>query len=82
MTVKIINKAFTEGIIKDLPLDEQQTYFQLLQMYNAIIDKLNNRANLTKEEDFFLFSRPHNVNDFLEVDLIEREVVLIDYRKF
>ena len=81
MTVKIINRTFTEGIVKELTIKERITYFHLIQTYNTIIDKLNNHENLTNEEDLFLLSRPHSINDFLEVDLIERSVILIDYRK-
>ena len=67
-------------ILRQLNDDELKLYWHYVKMYNLILDKLNNKLKLTVEEDDFICGRPHSINDWLDVDLIEREITLIDYR--
>lgn len=64
-------------IFQQLTHEEQQRLFDIVRKYKWILQKLEERQELTAVEEQFLESSPHYVNDKLGVDIVEREIVFI-----
>lgn len=64
-------------IMTQLTQEEQARLFDIMSKYRWIIQKLENGEPITEIEQLFLDYRPHQVNDKLGVDLVEREVFFV-----
>lgn len=66
-----------QRIMAQLTHEEQQRLFDIMRKYKWILQKLESGEPLNGREQFFLDYRPHQVNDKLSIDLVEREVFFI-----
>lgn len=52
----------------------------ILDKYKYITEKLDQLKPITKRQTDWINNRPHSVNKWLDIDLIEDNIVFIDYR--
>ena len=61
-------------VFQQLTHEEQQRMFEIMRKYKWILQKLETNEPLNEQEQLFLDYRPHQINDRLGIDLVEREV--------